>query len=98
MRAANHTRQVEQSDSRGRVDRNGSQKRCAVWAAGGHPRVLFTFSASGGKITGIGLTAEPGGLRDPRSRSRPSQRCTHNRWGVSTNSARDWELAGTNRE
>jgi RNA polymerase sigma factor (sigma-70 family) len=31
----------------------------AVWAPGGRPRVLFGFTISGGKITGIGLTADP---------------------------------------
>jgi RNA polymerase sigma factor (sigma-70 family) len=37
----------------------------AIWAPGGRPRVVFAFTISGGKITGIGLTADPdrlGGL------------------------------------
>jgi RNA polymerase sigma factor (sigma-70 family) len=36
----------------------------AVWAPGGRPRVVFTFTISGAKITGIGLTADPDLLRD----------------------------------
>jgi RNA polymerase sigma factor (sigma-70 family) len=36
----------------------------AVWAPGGRPRVLFGFTISGGKITGIGLTADPDRLGD----------------------------------
>ncbi len=36
----------------------------AVWAPGGRPRVVFAFTISGGKITGIGLTADPGRLGD----------------------------------
>jgi hypothetical protein len=36
----------------------------AVWAAGGRPRVVFGFTISGEKITGIGLIADPDLLRD----------------------------------
>jgi len=36
----------------------------AVWAPGGRPRVVFTFTITGAKITGIGLTADPDLLRD----------------------------------
>ena len=36
----------------------------AVWAAGGRPQVVFDFTISGGKITGIGLTADPDLLGD----------------------------------
>jgi RNA polymerase sigma factor (sigma-70 family) len=36
----------------------------AVWAAGGRPRVVFAFTISGGKITGIGLIADPDLLGD----------------------------------
>jgi hypothetical protein len=36
----------------------------AVWAPGGRPRAVFTFTISGAKITGIGLTADPDLLRD----------------------------------
>jgi RNA polymerase sigma factor (sigma-70 family) len=33
-----------------------------AWAPGGQPRVVFTFSITGGKITGIDMTADPGRL------------------------------------
>jgi len=51
----------------------------AVWAPGGRPRVVVAFTISGGKITGIGLTADPGRLRDldivfPSSRGHPRAR------------------------
>lgn len=36
----------------------------AVWAPGGRPQVVFMFTISGAKITGIGLTADPDLLRD----------------------------------
>jgi RNA polymerase sigma factor (sigma-70 family) len=36
----------------------------AVWAPGGRPGVVFTFTISGGKITAIGLTADPDELHD----------------------------------
>ena len=36
----------------------------AVWAPGGRPRVVFTFAISDGKITAIGLAADPDRLRD----------------------------------
>ncbi len=36
----------------------------AVWAPGGRPRVVFTFTIAGAKITGIGLAADPDLLRD----------------------------------
>ena len=35
----------------------------AVWMPGGRPRVVFTFTVSHGKITGIELVADPGRLR-----------------------------------
>ena len=34
-----------------------------AWAPGGTPRVVFTFTITGGKITRIDMTAEPGRLR-----------------------------------
>ena len=34
----------------------------AVWAAGGRPRVVFTFTLTGGKITAIDLLGDPGTL------------------------------------
>jgi hypothetical protein len=34
----------------------------AVWAAGGRPRVVFSFTLSGGKITAIDLLGDPGVL------------------------------------
>src|SRR6266480_8117209 len=34
----------------------------AVWAAGGRPRVAFTFTLTGGKITAIDLLGDPGTL------------------------------------
>jgi RNA polymerase sigma factor (sigma-70 family) len=34
-----------------------------VWAAGGQPRVIFTFTIDRGKITAIDMTADPGQLR-----------------------------------
>jgi RNA polymerase sigma-70 factor (ECF subfamily) len=36
----------------------------AVWAPGGRPRVVFSFTIAGGKITGIVLLADPDLLRD----------------------------------
>ena len=36
----------------------------AVWAPGGRPQVVFTFTISAGKITTIGLAADPDQLRD----------------------------------
>jgi RNA polymerase sigma-70 factor (ECF subfamily) len=36
----------------------------AVWAPGGRPKVVFTFTISDGKITRIALDGEPGRLRD----------------------------------
>ena len=36
----------------------------AVWAPGGRPRVIFSFAIAGGKITGIGLIADPSLLGD----------------------------------
>ena len=36
----------------------------AVWAPGGRPKVVFTFTISDGKITGIALDADPDRLRD----------------------------------
>jgi RNA polymerase sigma-70 factor (ECF subfamily) len=35
----------------------------AVWAPGGRPRVVFSFTITGGKITGIDLVADPEHLR-----------------------------------
>jgi hypothetical protein len=35
----------------------------AVWATGGKPRVVFTFTITGGKITAIDLLADPARLR-----------------------------------
>jgi RNA polymerase sigma-70 factor (ECF subfamily) len=34
----------------------------AVWAVGGRPRVVFTFTLTGGKITAIDLLGDPGTL------------------------------------
>jgi RNA polymerase sigma factor (sigma-70 family) len=34
-----------------------------TWAPGGQPRVVFTFTITGGKITAIDMTADPGRLR-----------------------------------
>jgi RNA polymerase sigma-70 factor (ECF subfamily) len=36
----------------------------AVWAPGGRPKVVFTFTISDGKITGIALDGDPDRLRD----------------------------------
>jgi len=36
----------------------------AVWAPGGRPKVVFAFTISDGKITGIALDADPDRLRD----------------------------------
>ena len=36
----------------------------AVWAPGGRPKVVITFTISDGKITGIALDADPDRLRD----------------------------------
>ncbi len=36
----------------------------AVWAPGGRPKVVFTFTISDGKISGIALDADPDRLRD----------------------------------
>src|SRR5580700_2365514 len=36
----------------------------AVWAPGGRPKVVFTFTTSDGKITGIALDGDPDRLRD----------------------------------
>jgi RNA polymerase sigma-70 factor (ECF subfamily) len=36
----------------------------AVWAPGGRPKVVFTFTVSDGKISGIALDADPDRLRD----------------------------------
>jgi hypothetical protein len=36
----------------------------AVWAPGGRPKVVFTFTISDGKITGIALDGAPDRLRD----------------------------------
>ncbi len=36
----------------------------AVWAPGGRPKVVFTFTISEGKITGIALDGDPDRLRD----------------------------------
>ena len=33
-----------------------------VWAAGGRPRVVFSFTLTGGKITAIDLIGDPGTL------------------------------------
>jgi RNA polymerase sigma-70 factor, ECF subfamily len=33
-----------------------------VWAAGGRPRVVFSFTLTGGKITAIDLLGDPGVL------------------------------------
>ena len=35
----------------------------AVWAPGGEPRVVFSFTIADGKIVGIDLLAEPERLR-----------------------------------
>ncbi len=35
----------------------------AVWAPGGRPRVVFTFTITGGMITGIGMLADPARIR-----------------------------------
>jgi hypothetical protein len=35
----------------------------AMWAPGGRPRVIFSFGITGGKITEIGLVADPERLR-----------------------------------
>lgn len=35
----------------------------AVWAPGGRPRVVFSFTITHGKITGIGMLADPERLR-----------------------------------
>jgi hypothetical protein len=36
----------------------------AVWAPGGRPKVVFTFTIGDGKITGIALDGDPDRLRD----------------------------------
>jgi hypothetical protein len=36
----------------------------AVWAHGGRPEAVFTFTISDGKITGIALDGDPGRIRD----------------------------------
>ena len=36
-----------------------------VWATRGKPRVVFRLTISGGKITAIDMTADPGRLRQP---------------------------------
>jgi RNA polymerase sigma-70 factor (ECF subfamily) len=36
----------------------------AVWAPAGQPRVVFSFTVSGDKVTGIGLTADPDKLAE----------------------------------
>lgn len=36
----------------------------AVWAQGGQPKVVFNFTISDGRITGIALVADPARLRD----------------------------------
>jgi RNA polymerase sigma-70 factor (ECF subfamily) len=33
-----------------------------VWAVGGRPRVVFSFTLTGGKITAIDLIGDPGTL------------------------------------
>jgi RNA polymerase sigma-70 factor, ECF subfamily len=35
-----------------------------VWASGGRPRVVFTFTIAGGKIVGIDMVADPDRLRE----------------------------------
>ena len=36
----------------------------AVWAPGGRPKVVFTFTISDGKITGIALDGDPDRIRE----------------------------------